>query len=255
MSKIIFMNNPEKIYTCDFSQIGESQIRLIFDLEDIPSKKAYLSGCCLVNEWNPALIQTNREDYKYLYRKYENEPNIIELCNDNIPYSDNGIEIEYPEYTPTLEEVKTIKIAEFSRICNQMITNGVDIDVDGNIEHFSYTDEDQRNIKELFDIVLQTNNSMYYHSDNGGCKLYSVDQIINLYISEVTNKMHHTTYFNQMKMYIESLDDNSIISNITYGTELPGEYLDTYNNAMLKAKENIDFLLQNIQQLSSAKEG
>ncbi len=254
MSKLIFMNNPEKIYTCNFSQIGKNQIRLIFDSEDIPSKKVYLSGCCLVNEWNPELIQANREDYKYLYRKYDNDSNIIELCNNNMPYIDNGINIA--EYTPTLEEIKKTKISEFSRICNQMITNGVDIDIDGNPEHFSYTDEDQRNIKELFDIALQTNNSMYYHSNNGWCKLYSAEQIINLYISEVTNKIHHTTYFNQIKMYVESLDDKDIIFNITYGTELPREYSETYNNAMLKAIESLDLLLQNRQQiLSSSKEG
>lgn len=144
-----------------------------------------------------------------------------------------------------MDELKTLKINELSRICNQSIICGVDIDIDGKIEHFSYTDEDQKNIKELFDIVVQTNKPMYYHSDNGGCKLYSAEQIINLYIAEVTNKMHHTTYNNQMKMYIETLNDEEIISATFYGDELHDEFLETYKNAMLQAKETIETLLQN----------
>jgi len=255
MSKVIFIKNPETIYTCDFTQIGENQIRLIFE-SDLPSQDIYLSGCYLVNEWNPLLIQTNRDDYIYVYRKYDDAPNIIELCNNNVPYIENKTDIpDLEQYTPTLTQVKSTKISELSLICNKMIIHGIDIEIDGIQEHFSYTDEDQRNIKELFDIVLQTNNSMYYHSDNEGCKLYSVEQIISLYIAEVTNKMHNTIYFNQLKMYIESLDDANDISSIVYGSELSGKYLDTYNNAMLKAKENIELLLQNRQQIISSIEG
>lgn len=252
MSKIIFINNPSVIYDCEFSQIGENQIRLEFE-SNLPEQDVLLSGCYLVNEWNNKLIQTDRKDYVYLYRTYENKP-IIELCNDNVPYIENETEtpdvLEQPDlYEPTLDEIKTSKISELSKICNQSIVYGVDIDIDGETEHFSYTDEDQTNIKELFDIVVQTNKPMYYHSDNEGCRLYTVEQIINLYIAEVTNKMHHTTYFNQLRMYIGSLNNEEAISSITYGDKLQGEFLETYNNAMLQAQENVETLLQNRQSI------
>ena len=92
---------------------------------------------------------------------------------------------------------------------------------------------------------MQTNSPMYYHQNNGGCRLYSAEQIINLYVTEVTNKMHHTTYFNQLKMYIKSLNDIDAVSSVAYGDKLQGIYLETYNNAMLRAKESVETLLRN----------
>lgn len=245
MSKIIFINAPESIFDCKFSQIGEHQIRLEFN-SDIPEPNVYLSGCYLINEHNHSLIQTCRKDYTYLYRIYDEYPKIIELCNDNMPYSEpDGIIIPIKPYMPTLDEAKSTKIAELSKTCNTLIIDGVDVKMDGVTEHFSYNDEDQTNIKELFDIVMQTNSPMYYHQDNGGCRLYSAGQIINLYVTEVTNKMHHTTYFNQLKMYIKSLNNVDAVSSVSYGDELQGIYLETYNNAMLQAKESVETLLQN----------
>ena len=163
-----------------------------------------------------------------------------------MPYSEpDGIVIPIEPYMPTLDEAKSTKIAELSKTCNALIIDGVDVKMDGITEHFSYNDEDQTNIKELFDIVMQTNSPMYYHQNNGGCRLYSAEQIINLYVTEVTNKMHHTTYFNQLKMYIKSLNDIDTVSSVAYGDKLQGIYLETYNNAMLQAKESVETLLQN----------
>ena len=155
MSKIIFINAPESIYDCNFSQIGEHQIRLEFNSE-IPKPNVYLSGFRLINEHNHSLIQTYREDYTYLYRIYDEYPKTIELCNDNMPYRahDNIIPPTEP-HKPTLDEAKSIKIAGLSRTCNALITNGVDMEIDGVAEHFSYNDEDQTNIKELFVYMLQ----------------------------------------------------------------------------------------------------
>lgn len=83
MSKIIFIQEPDFIYDCDFTQIGTNQVRLKF--KNIkPSKEVLLSGFDIVNEYNK-YIQTRREDYIYLYRTYEDE-NIVELCNDNSTY-------------------------------------------------------------------------------------------------------------------------------------------------------------------------
>ena len=150
------------------------------------------------------------------------------------------------EYIPTLDEVKAEKINIFSNICKESIVNGVDVQIDKNtIEHFSYTDEDQTNIKEIFDLALQTNVPMHYHANGNDCKLYSVDQIIAIYSSASTNKMHHQTYFNQIRSYINSLNNVDEINEVEYGQELTGKYLDTYNDAMNQAKIVLETLLSN----------
>ncbi len=148
------------------------------------------------------------------------------------------------KYIPTLDEVKQNKIFDFSMKCNYAITNGVALELDGETEYFSYNDEDQGNIKEIFDLALQTKMPMYYHANGKGCRLYSVEQIVNLYSTASMNKMHHQTYFNQMKMYIMSLKDKETVDALEYGvTELTGEYLDTYNAAMEQAKNSVTVLL------------
>lgn len=58
------------------------------------------------------------------------------------------------------------------------------------------------------------------------------------------NKMHHITYFNQLKMYIQSLDDIESVSEIEYGYELSGEYLRTYNSAMEQVTIGMKTLLK-----------
>lgn len=97
MSKLIFLNNPSVVYDVNFTQIGANQIRLIFQFE-MPSQNILLSGLRLVNEYN-GHIQTRREDYKYIYRSYDDNPLMIELCNDGIEY------IEPKLYVPTEEEI------------------------------------------------------------------------------------------------------------------------------------------------------
>ena len=93
MSKIVFIKKPDKVYDGQFSQIGEHQVRLIFT-DSIPSDSVLLSGFNLVNEYN-GVIQTKRPDYTYLYRKYEDNPNQIELCNDGIAWVKPEIKVSF----------------------------------------------------------------------------------------------------------------------------------------------------------------
>lgn len=80
MSKIVFIQEPDITYDCDFSQIGTHQVRLVFK-DEKPNNDVLLSGFNIVNEHN-GYVQTRREDYVYLYRTYE-DTRIVELCNDN----------------------------------------------------------------------------------------------------------------------------------------------------------------------------
>jgi len=123
MSKIIFNNNPSIIYDGLFCQIGSHQIRLIFNSQ-IPSNEDLLSGFNLINEYN-GFVQTKREDYKYIYRTYEDNPLMIELCNDGIEYVEpEPIIIPEPEpYVPTYEEILDNKINELYNIQSQCYRN------------------------------------------------------------------------------------------------------------------------------------
>lgn len=230
------------------------RVKITFDKDTLPNKSVLLSGFIEINEHN-FIEQSDFSDMNYIYQKIDNLTYILTNNENDIytepeisEYEDSRLPAEgYPGFDSerflTIDDIKNRKISSLSSICNKQIINGIDIDIDGTIEHFSYSSEDQANIKELFDLAVQSNVPMYYHSDGNSCKLYTVDQIIAIYTTAAMNKMHHITYFNQLKMYLRSLEDSETISGIEYGYELTGEYLDTYNSAMVQAKASIETLL------------
>lgn len=240
MQKIKF--NNDTVYDVKLYTQGDRIVCVFKDEIDVNSVDIS-EGFVEINEHNH-IIQADYSDYKYIYKKgADNVTYVLTTDKDDVyvePEIPDVEDIQSPEYIPTIEDVKRSKISILSSICNKSITDGVDINIDGNTEHFSYKDEDQVNIKEIFDLAVQTNTPMYYHADGKSCKLYTVEQVASIYTTNAMNKMHHITYFNQLKMYVESLDDKEIIDGITYGDELTGEYLETYNAAMSQAKLSIN---------------
>lgn len=242
---LIQFENMEPIKTTLSYDLFNRILITFCSTDDVPDDSILVGGFKELNEHN-FLEQADHSDMNYIYRKFEDGLTYILTSNENDVYIEPIIPDPpvIDEYIPTIDEIRRLKISELSSICNNLITNGVCIDINGTMEHFSYTDEDQVNIKELFDLALQTNVPMYYHSDGNSCKLYTVEQIANLYISAATNKMHHITYYNQLKMYIQSLDDIETISSVEYGHELSGEYLEVYNSAMAQARIGMETLLK-----------
>lgn len=137
-----------------------------------------------------------------------------------------------------IESLKASVIQRFSNNCNQLIEQGVNV----NGEHFSYKTEDQINIKSLFDISVAIVPEYYmsYHSDTKKCRLYSSAEIKDIYLTAQMNLVQHTTYFNLLKEYINSLDDADVIKSIKYGDELVGEYLEQYNFIMENSASTLD---------------
>lgn len=142
------------------------------------------------------------------------------------------------EYSPTLAEALTEKIAELSSACNKAIEDGVTIQIDGVDEHFSYgiASGDQSNIDSLFQLSAATKLDQAYHCDGGSCKLYTAEQIATLYIAEKMNCSGQQTYFNQLKHMLEDTykeeSDVETVLGIVYGTPLTGKYLNDYNQIM-----------------------
>lgn len=134
---------------------------------------------------------------------------------------------------------KENKINELSDICKEMIELGVNI----NDEQFSYKLTDQNNISAAVLLAQQTGMSVPYHSNGNTCRLMSLEELMILYVYQQMNLIHHQTYFNQLKLYIQNEFNNKdtdieVISNISYGDDLTGVYLETYN-AMMEQSQNL----------------
>lgn len=244
MSKIVFNGAKKIAYDGEFSQIGENQVRLIFNDSKIPVKKVLLSGFNLVNEHN-GIVQTVREDYTYLYRTYEDEPNKVELCNNNVPWVEPPKPEPIPEpepYVPTFEEVRYIKIEELSMICKNTIEAGLVI----NNQQYSYKYDDQVNLDKIVNLVKVTGLPLGYHADDQGCAEHSAKELIDIYMQLAMNQYSQQTYFNQTKQYLLSLDESDenkeYISGYVYGTALEGEYLENYNHMMSLYQNQVEAL-------------
>lgn len=135
------------------------------------------------------------------------------------------------------------KLQELSNKCQEAITNGIEL----NGEHFSYTLTDQNNLKNAFQLSMQTGLSVPYHSNNNTCRLYSKDEISNIFFAQEKNVSHHTTYFNQLKQYILTLTSIDDIKDIEYGQELTGIYLETYEDIIAQSSLITNIFLSNQQ--------
>lgn len=238
MSKIAFNGEKEKVYEGDFSQIGAHQVRLMFNGDDIPGADVLLSGFNLVNEHN-GYIQTRREDYTYLYRTYEDEPNMVELCNDGAIYVPPEPIPEPEPYVPTLEDVKEEKVAEMNATQQAVIQQGIDVTLeDGTVEHFTLTDHDQTSLMGLQSQVAAGVEQIPWHTSDEAehCKFYTNADMALITAASMAYVTWHVTYFRDLRIYIRSLDNKESVEAVTYGMEIPKAYRSEPLQAMMAAQ-------------------
>ena len=138
---------------------------------------------------------------------------------------------EWPNYNEeplipddgAIDFVRQSKLSEMSYECRKAIENGVDIEVKGEKRHFSFTTQDQLNLMSL-STMAQTSDIIPYHADGEQCIYYTAAEINEIIAAMNNHKIYHTTYYNALKAYINSLETIEEISAITYGTPIPDEY-------------------------------
>lgn len=167
------------------------------------------------------VIEIDEEEYEALYEAIHS--------GEDVPVVPDPPEPEEPEEpdedeitVPFLRE-KTIE--RMSAICNQVITDGLDIILsDGVRHHFSLTDEDQFELYVLSQSAKAGGTYLPYHADDEACIFFTPEDIISVAETAQAYKTYHKTYFNSLKMYINSLRSIHTLANVTYGMEIPERY-------------------------------
>ena len=157
------------------------------------------------------------------------------------------IELEFA-YSHTPDSIKTNKIAEIKKSCEDYIYAGTDVTyADGVTEHFTYTLADQSNISEMFTAIMAGATEYPYHADGEICKIYSKEQIVTIYGTLSLFKTEATTYHNSLKAQIKAMTDVDAISAIKFKeTALTGEYLTNYTEMMTSAQTQLNAILAKI---------
>lgn len=152
-----------------------------------------------------------------------------------------------------LPSARAAKETELSNACNAAIVSGLDIQLPcGTTEHFDYSERDQINMKEMFDAVLMGATMYPYQSEDGSCRTYTAEEIVNIYPALAGNKTAQLTYYHQLKDYIGILDTVEEIDAVTYGQPLTGEYLEHYNEMVAVAAEQMQTVVARITSAMSA---
>ena len=72
--------------------------------------------------------------------------------------------------------------------------------------------------------MLQSQSMIPYHADGEEVMFYSAEEIQEIIDTANAFKIYHTTYYNSLKNYINSLETIEEIAAIEYGVDIPEEY-------------------------------
>lgn len=150
-----------------------------------------------------------------------------------------------------LSVVMAAKLSEISKECNSVIVAGVDITLGDEEVHFNLSIEDQSNINNLFRVVELGGTEFPYQSDGGVCRVYSSSEIVQIYIAAQTLITAQTTYHNELKQYVQSLESAETISAIQYGMTLPEPYLTEMNEKLAVAQQQMQAIVEKMAQYAS----
>lgn len=163
------------------------------------------------------IVEISEEDYEeYMELISQGEENIPEFVDNNVPVIIE--EINTNAYD--VAAAKQIKLAALSSACHQAIENGFDIED----EHYSLSAYDQLNIATLSSLIANGKTEVLYHADGKPVEYYSASRFKLLAEIAAHHIVYHTTYYNTLKAYVNSLENEKDILAIQYGDEIPEEY-------------------------------
>lgn len=137
-----------------------------------------------------------------------------------------------------LQATQREKIQQMSEECSKMIQKGVQY----NGKVYSLTPNDQINIDSMFNAVLAGAEEYPYHANGESCCNMKAEDILNLYVLYKKTVTYYTTYYNQLKMYIDTLTDKKDVEKVFFGQELTGVFQEQLEDMMASA----DVQMQNI---------
>ena len=153
----------------------------------------------------------------------------------------------------TAEQALSVKLAELSAACNAAINAGAEVTLSADTaEHFSYTIDDQANISEMFLACMMGAQSYPYHANDESCKSYTAEEVMAIYSTLAMHKTGQLTYHNQLKQYVNTLETVEDILAVTYGQELTGTYLETYNSMMQEAQTQMAAVIGGISDANTS---
>lgn len=178
------------------------------------------------------------EDYTTLYKELDDG---FILSNDGSTYVEPE-PIPVPEpYEPTLEEIKEQKIAEMNFEQQRVIKAGINVTLsEGITEHFTLKDQDQISLMGLQTLAAQGTEKIPWHESNNAehCKYYSAEDMNKITSAALSFISFQVTYFRDLRIYINSMQDRESVQEVKYGMYIPEEYQSEVLADFYSAQDN-----------------
>lgn len=130
-------------------------------------------------------------------------------------------EIKLNKAEKDLLAIREVKVTEISEACREAIISGFSVTLkDGKKYCFRLTMEDQINLLNLENQLNTGTDSFLYHSTDAPCRIFTRDDMKKVIKAYRKHVLYHTTYFNAVKQYINSLTDTDKIKGFSYGTDI-----------------------------------
>ena len=163
---------------------------------------------------------------------------------DKVAALDKKVNGTVNESSMSLEQFKEYKITQLGLACRDVIYAGLDVETSKGKEHFTFNDDDQKNIKTLFDAALMTKMDVPYHQSKDSCTIYPWTDAVTIYITLQSMLLYNITYCNALNMYIrEDLTSKEDVQKVVYGQEVPVDRKETMDIALAKGQALMDAIL------------
>ena len=140
--------------------------------------------------------------------------------------------------TESLDIAIKNKLEELSDICTKTIYDGLDIKLsDGTIEHFTLDEHDQLNLSGIGLQLGAGAEMISWHQDDvtKPCRFYTAEDAQKIINTLTVFKSYHITYFRDLRIYVNSLENIEDVKAIYYGYILP----DKAKSDVLKYYESL----------------
>lgn len=111
------------------------------------------------------------------------------------------------------------KLVALSTTCNQVITDGMDVETTEGTEHFSLEETDQINLTTAISAIEQGAKGYPYHADKKLCRMFTAEEIKSIAESATAHKLYNTTLCNHLLILARRATTTAELDAITYSAD------------------------------------
>ena len=174
-----------------------------------------IKGSALPPEWDVASSKV------VVYHR----TNMVQIANDDgrIEYEYDEEQLLFDEFENTLYCKQLTKLNSLNGMCSGTIYAGLTI----NGKHYNFTALAQESIKGLMQEIQQGSTIVPYKADGEGYTPHTAEQMTTIAKTMSEWIKVNTHYYDLLKQWVERETDETIISNIHYGSQLPNDLMQT----------------------------